>query len=395
MFDEQDCKSMNKNLKNALITVALLTALGGGLFYSTLDRKQETASRTAIADETRRAAQMVELSGLIAVDVEPFFKDERVVKLLYENNFRANVIRIGSREMAGRVAKDTAPDFFMPSGVVAGNQISEAAKKAGYTTATYSPYFTPLVIASWVPIAKILAANKIAAPVGEGGSKDNIYDVDLVGLTNLMLSKKRWRDLAQSQAYEVSRSVLVSTTDVRKSNSAAMYLALTSYAINGSEVISNMESARKIALQVADLYKRQGYQESYVNGNFDDYVGIGIGKTPLAFIYENQLVGYAIGRKAVDKEMVLMYPKPTIFNKVIVVTMREKAKPFAELLSSNPQLQAIATEYGFRTSIAAALPEAANKVGLVIKPRIVDVIDPPSYEIMAEMIDVIAKEMKN
>lgn len=173
-----------------------------------------------------------------------------------------------------------------------------------------------------------------------------------------------------------------------------MYLALTSYAINGSEVISNMERARKIALQVADLYKRQGYQESYVNGNFDDYVGIGIGKTPLAFIYENQLVSYAIGRKAVDKEMVLMYPKPTIFNKV-VVTMREKAKPFAELLSSNPQLQAIATEYGFRTNVAGALPEAANKVGLVIKPRIVDMIDPPSYEIMAEMIDVITKEMKN
>ena len=52
MFDEQDGKSMNKNVKNALITIALLTALGGGLFYSTLDRKQETASRTAIADET-------------------------------------------------------------------------------------------------------------------------------------------------------------------------------------------------------------------------------------------------------------------------------------------------------------------------------------------------------
>ena len=386
---------MNKNVKNALITVALLAALGGGLFYSTLDGKQEAATRTAIADETRKAAQTVELSGLIALDVEPFFKDERVIKLLRENNFRANVIRIGSREMAARVIKDTAPDFFMPSGVVAGNQISEAAKKAGYTTASYSPYYTPMVIASWMPIAKILATNKIATTAGEGGAKDNIYDVDLVALTNAMLAKKRWRDFAQSQAYDVSRSVLVSTTDVRKSNSAAMYLALTSYAINGSEVISNMESARKIALQVADLYKRQGYQESYVNGNFDDYVGIGMGKTPLAFIYENQIVSYAIGRKAIDKEMVLMYPKPTIFNKVVVVTMREKAKPFAELLSNNAQLQAIATEYGFRTNAAGALSAAANKVGLAIKPRIVDVIDPPSYEIMGEKIDVITKEMKN
>lgn len=121
MFDEQDGKFMNKNVKNALITIALLTALGGGLFYSTLDRKQETATRAAIANETRRAARMIELSDLIAVDVEPFFKDEPVIKLLHQNNFRANVIRIGSREMAGRVVKDTAPDFFMPSGVVAGN----------------------------------------------------------------------------------------------------------------------------------------------------------------------------------------------------------------------------------------------------------------------------------
>jgi hypothetical protein len=386
---------MKPNVKNALITLGLLAALGGGLFYSTLDRKQEVATRTAIADESKRAAQMVELSGLISLDVEPFFKDERVVKILADNNFRTSVVRIGSREMAAKVVKDTAPDFFMPSGVVAANQISDAAKKAGYTTANYSPYYTPMVIASWVPIAKILAANKMATPVGESGAKDNIYDVDLSKLTEAMLAKKRWRDLAQSQNYDVGRSVLISTTDVRKSNSAAMYLALTSYAINGSEVISNKETAGKVALRVADLYKRQGYQESYVNGNFDDYVGIGMGKTPLAFIYENQLVSYAIGRKSVDREMVLMYPKPTIFNKVVVVTMRDKAKPFAELLSNNAQLQAIATEYGFRTNNAAALSEAATKVRLAIKPRIVDVIDPPSYEIMAEMIEVITQEMKN
>ncbi len=386
---------MKPNVKNSLITVALLAALGGGLYYSTLDKKTEVANQSAIADNSRRAAQMVELSGLIALDVEPFFKDERVIKLLADNNFRANVVRVGSREMAGKVAKDTAPDFFMPSGVVAANQIADAAKKSGYTTANYSPYYTPMVIASWAPIAKILAANKMAVPSGEGSAKENIYDVDLGKLTDAMLAKKRWRDLTQAQAYDVGRSVLISTTDVRKSNSAAMYLALTSYAINGAEVISNQQTARTVALKVADLYKRQGYQESYVNGNFDDYVGIGMGKTPLAFIYENQLVAYATTRKSIDKEMVLMYPKPTIFNKVMVVTMRDKAKPFAELLSNNAQLQAIATEYGFRTNNAAALPEAATKVGLAIKPRVVDVIDPPSYEIMAEMIDVITQEMKN
>jgi hypothetical protein len=386
---------MKPGVRNTAITLVLLGALGGGIYYSAHDRQQEITTQRTIEGEAKRAAAMVELNGLIALDVEPFFKDPRVIKILEENNFRANVVRVGSREMAGKVVKDTSPDFFMPSGVVAGNQISDAAKKAGYTTATYSPFYTPMVIASWTPIAKILVSNKIAEPAADAGAKDSVYNVDLAKLVDVMLAKKRWRDLPNSTGYDVGRSVLISTTDVRKSNSAAMYLALTSYAINGSETISNRDAARKVALQVAELFKRQGYQESYVNGNFDDYVGIGIGKTPLAFIYENQLVSYALTRKSIDKDMVLMYPKPTIFNKVVVVTMRDKAKAFADLLGSNPALLQIATEYGFRTTNSAALVEASVKAGLSIKPRIVDVVDPPSYEMMSEMIDVITAELKN
>lgn len=386
---------MKLGVRNTAITLVLLGALGGGIYYSAHDRQQEITTQRVIEGEAKRAAAMVELNGLIALDVEPFFKDPRVIKILEENNFRANVVRVGSREMAGKVVKESSPDFFMPSGVVAGNQISDAAKKMGYTTATYSPFYTPMVIASWTPIAKILASNKIAEPAADAGAKDSVYNVDLAKLVDVMLAKKRWRDLPNSAGYDVGRSVLISTTDVRKSNSAAMYLALTSYAINGSETISNREAARKVALQVAELFKRQGYQESYVNGNFDDYVGIGIGKTPLAFIYENQLVSYAIARKSIDKDMVLMYPKPTIFNKVVVVTMRDKAKAFADLLGTNPALLQIATEYGFRTANSASLVEASVKAGLAIKPRIVDVVDPPSYEMMSEMIDVITAELKN
>jgi len=55
--------------------------------------------------------------------------------------------------------------------------------------------------------------------------------------------------------------VLVSTTDVRRSNSAAMYLALTSYAVNG-DVVTDRPTAQAVALKVAELFKRQGYQEN-------------------------------------------------------------------------------------------------------------------------------------
>ena len=65
--------------------------------------------------------------------------------------------------------KDMSLAFFMPSGVVAGNQISDGAKKNGYTTANYLPFYTPMVIASWTPIAKIVSSNKIAKVAAESG----------------------------------------------------------------------------------------------------------------------------------------------------------------------------------------------------------------------------------
>lgn len=373
-----------------IISVLLLAAFGGAIWFAMRDQSSKTARADA---QATAAANAITLEGLIALDVETFLKDPRVVKVLTDKNITVNATRIGSREMAARVKAGMTTDFFWPSGIVAANQIGDAAKKAGIATASYSPIYTPMVMASWQPIARILVANKIAKPI-DATQPAKIYSMDLQKLTDLMLAKKRWKDLPGSEAYDVSRSILVSTTDVRRSNSAAMYLALTSYAINKGDIVTDKATAGSVALKASELFKRQGYQENYVNGNFDDYVSIGMGKTPLAFIYENQIVNYAFTKKGIGADMVLMYPTPTIFNKVVFVATNDKSRVLGELLSNDPQLQKIAIEYGFRTADSAAFAVEVKKTGLVISERINEVVDPPSYEVMAEMIDVVTQEMK-
>ena len=106
------------------------------------------------------------------------------------------------------------------------------------------------------------------------------------------------------------------------------------------------------------------------------------------------MVSYAISKKGIGADMVLMYPTPTIFNKVVFVAGNDKAKILGELLANDPQLQKIGIEYGFRGSDAAAFAAEAKKAGLTVNERIVEVVDPPSYEVMAEMIEVITQEMK-
>ena len=373
---------MSKTMR-ALITLVLLLAFGGTLFYALQGQRQDQVQQ----QEQQAIASATPLAGIIALDVEPFFKDPRVVKVLAAHKLPVNVVRIGSREMAGRVVAGSTPDFFFSSGVVAANQIAEAARKANIPAAQSSPFFTPLVIASWEPIAKILVANGIAKPLSP-----KVYGLDMGRLTELMLKKQRWKDFKDAAGYDVGRSVLVSTTDVRRSNSAAMYLALTSHALTG-DIVTDRATARATALKLAELFKRQGYQENYVNGNFDDYVAIGIGKTPLAFIYENQLVNYALVKKGVAADMVLLYPQPTIVNKVVFIATNERAKALAELLANNAELQGIAVEYGFRVADTQRFVAAVQATGLAVEPRLTQVVDPPAFEIMAEMIDTVAKEM--
>ena len=383
---------MSKGLKTAL-TLLLLAAFGGALFFALRGQKAEVAKKS----EEAEVAALGAITGLISLDVEPYFADERVRKILAEKRLTVQTNRVGSRDMAGKltaaVTSKTTPDFLFPSGVVAANQIADAARKANLNTSQSSPFFTPMVIASWTPIAKILVANGVAKPTGE-----RTYGVDMTQLTTMMLAKKRWKDLQGAQAYDVTRSVLVSTTDVRRSNSAAMYLALTSQAIHG-DIVTDKATAQAVSGKVAELFKRQGYQENYVNGNFDDYVSIGIGKTPMAYLYENQMVQFALSKKtaaadgAVSKEMVLMYPQPTIVNKVVFVALTDRARKLAELLGSHPELQRIAVEYGFRIADSGVFMKAVQPTGLAVEERLTQVVDPPSFEIMLEMIDAVSKEL--
>jgi AraC-like DNA-binding protein len=359
-------------IATTLFAIVLVAAIA----YSVMEQSQHYRVQT--------------VCGLISVDMEPFFNDDRVKKLLESHQLKVEATRVGSRTMSAQVAAPpTGPDFFLPSGVLAAQMITEAAKQRQLVTTSYSPFYSPLVVASWEPVAQILMDNQAAARAG-----NRVYDLYLGKVLDLMLQKKRWKDIDRNGRYDVSRSVLIATTDPRTSNSGALYLALASHALNGYEVVSDREKARQLVGPLAELCKRQGYQENYVNTIFDDYLSIGMGKVPLAFIYEYQIVQYAIARKLTPADAVLLYPKPTVFDKQVLVALNEPAKKLGDLLSTNRDLQKIAAEYGFRSTDPTLFKAAVDSIGFAVKERVDDVIDPPSRDIMAEFIDGVADRMK-
>jgi len=82
----------------------------------------------------------------------------------------------------------------MPSGVLAAQMITAAAKRQNLMATTYTPFYSPLVVASWEPVAQILVDNEAAVKSGE-----RVYDLDLGKIMEFMLQKKRWKDLQRNQ----------------------------------------------------------------------------------------------------------------------------------------------------------------------------------------------------
>ena len=365
-----------------LLAVFLLAAVGGGIWYSNARLRDDTQGRAALQLE---AQKQVTVRGLIGSEKEAFFADPRVQQALAAQGITVQPEKAGSRSIVERY--DAAKqDFGFPSGAPAAQMLATRAKPA----AVYNPFYTPVVLASWRPIAEILVANGIATRQG-----DIYYVVDLPALMVLMDKGMRWRELKGSEAFATSKAVLIGSTDVRTSNSAAMYLALASYLANKQQVVQSQEDVDRVLPAIAPLFLRQGFQEQSSSGPFEDYLALGMGKAPLLVVYESQMIEFWLKHPdKVKSDMVILYPRPTVYSKHVLVPYNAGGARLGAALESDATLRQLAHEYGFRTGGDTKGPEVWAKQGIKVPEVLVDVVDPPSHEWLERMIQGIEARYK-
>jgi hypothetical protein len=357
------------------LALLLLGGIGGGIWYS-----RQSLVQTRVASEA-----VASVRGLIGSEKEAFFADPRVIAALARHGLTVHVDKAGSRTIAHSYDPKQY-DFGFPSGAPAAAELKKAAKAAE----TFDPFYTPIVFASWKPIVDILIANGVVQMRGSVA-----YVTDLPKLLAIVDKRTRWRDLKDSSTFATSKAVLINSTDVRTSNSAAMYLALASYVLNNQTVVSSQPEVDTVLPKVSDLFLRQGFQEASSAGPFEDYLALGMGKTPLLVTYESQLVAYWLAhpdRKHDD--MVMLYPIPTVYSKHVVVPFTPAGQRLGELLATDPELQALAREFGFRTGGDLKGPETWASHGVVVPTTLTDVVDPPSQEWLEKMISSIEQKFQ-
>ncbi len=357
------------NLRKAigpLLAIVLLAGVAMAIRYSMRDKKAAES-----------AAGRVTVRVLTGSEKEKFLTDPELAKVLADEGIALDVQKAGSREIATRPDLKTF-DVAYPAGAPAAVKISQVTG----SKRIFSTFYTPMAVASWKTLIPVLEKSGLVS------HKDGSwFIVDMAKLVEMMQKGTRWKDLPGNTAYAVGKSVLVTSTDPRKSNSGGMYLALAAYLANGDNVVDNEADADKVADSMVKLFSKQGYQESSSAGPFEDYTAMGIGKAPLVMVYEQQFLEYVLAHPNPNPDMVLLYPEPTILTKHTIVALSDNGVRFAQVMTSNPKVISIAQRYGFRAQDNTELFAAVDARKLAIPHTIVDVIDPPSYDILEKLIN--------
>lgn len=379
---------MNRKVALILFFLVSLAIIGALLATSALFGKKQDAEQKAKAEQAKATA-IATVTGLIGSEKKDFFNDPQVKQILETKyQIRTEIQEAGSRSIAtqgGQKGKADKYDFVFPSGSPAADKI----KKDSKTQNSYRVFFTPMAVASWKPVVDVLEKNAIVRKT------DNHYSIiDMGKLQELMTQQARWQDLPNNDSFKVGRKVLIKSTNIASSNSAAMYLSLASYLANGKSVVENDSQIAQVLPQVTPLFSGQGYMAGSSATPFEDYLNKGQGDSPLVMIYEAQFLAQA-QQGGVRPDMVLLYPEPTIYTDHTLIAMNDKGKKLGEALTDDPDLQKLAIKYGFRNKAGDQFNQMVKDKNLTFVPNVLnEVIDPPSYEVLEKMISQIEQQMK-
>ncbi|MFD0360793.1 three-helix bundle dimerization domain-containing protein [Nocardia sp. GCM10030253] len=360
--------------KNRIVPLSVAAAIVVAAIVVAVGVRQPDSPATT----TPAAQSVTTLRGVVGSEKVAFFSDTEVVEALARNGVRIEVDPAGSRQIATSVDLSKY-DFAFPSSGPAAERIQRARN----INAKYTPFSSPMAIATFQPIADLLTAAGVVRP-------GPVATFDMARYLELARTDTQWDYLPGNTAYQVRKNIVVSTTDPRSSNSAAMYLAIASYVANDNTVVQGPAAEQAVLPAVSKLFVRQGYTENSSEGPFQEYLAAGMGPTPLVLIYEAQFVE-AAARGQIKPGMVLTYPSPTVLSKHTLVPLNAEGDRIGRLLSTDPQLQRLAAEHGFRTGDTATFAKVTADNHVPVPADLIDVIDTPTYDTLEHLLDGVAQ----
>ena len=313
------------------------------------------------------------VSGIIGSEKANFLDDDKVKAILHDRyGVTVNYRKAGSITLV----QENLPgdDFLWPSSQFA-RELFE--KSNGKTAKSEIVFSSPIVMYSWKPVSDALRQNGVVA------DQNSSAIIDLPKFVALIDSGKTWKDLGVPQ---LSRRVVVQTTNPTKSNSGLLFAGLLATTLSNGDVPTDATIGALLP-KIQTFYGRLGFMQDSSGYLFEQFLVSGMGAYPIIVGYENQLIEYSLqnpdARAVLNSQVTILYPNPSVWAAHTAISLDAKGDRLLEALK-DPELQKIAWEsHGFRSGIQG-VQNAPPVAG--ISTSVVESSPMPSADVMERII---------
>ena len=330
--------------------------------------------------------EQVNLRGFIGGEKEALMANPQLLDLLRRSQgITPESIVAGSVEQCREPALlRQEPKFLWPASEV----LVDLAKASGVAVRRDAVVLrSPIVFYSWEPIATALVASGYAQ-VDRG-----ITFVDTDRIIAALVANRTWAELGVSQ---LSGHARIKSTDPGRSSSGLHFAGMVANSLCGD--VATAQALAPHRPDIVSVFARMGYKTHSSAKLFEDYLAGGMGGTPIAVGYENQLVEWILQDPArwqsvqgsAPQRPVTLYPRPTVFSTHAFMSLSADADRMLTALST-PQAQSIAwRDHGFRSSLGAAGAETNAAVAGRMPTSLTQVLPLPEASVLLSILDDVA-----
>lgn len=243
---------------------------------------------------------------------------------------------------------------------------------------------TPIVIYSWKEVVNSLIKEKIVT------NEDGVYYItDMNKLIDYILNGKKWKDIGLKDLYG---NINIASTDPVSSSPGATYYGLLLSILSGGEINDATIETNLKKLKV--FYQKSGYMNNTPADLFERYLKTGMGGEPMIVDYEKSIIDFAnsnpTGFNQVKDDIVVLYPKPTIWNSHCLTIFSENGKKLLQAFEDE-EISKIAWEkYGFRTGVTGTSVSTSD-LGIGIPSKITSTVTSLKMNYYNELIEYLSK----
>ena len=223
---------------------------------------------------------------------------------------------------------------------------------------------TPIVIYSWKEVADKLIEQGIVTKEDSGV----YYITDMNKLINYILEGKKWSDIGLTDLYG---NINIASTDPVSSSPGATYYGLLLSILGNGQI--QEDGLNENLSKLLTFYQKSGYMNNTPADLFERYLKTGMGGEPMIVDYEKSLIDFANsnpnGFNQVKDDIVVLYPKPTIWNSHCFAAFTDNGKKLYKALQDEKIQQIAWSKYGFRTGITGGNYDVSD-FGLDIPQKI-------------------------